>query len=318
MNLTDFFAFIGLGSNSTGHLEKWVSAAGGICGILGVLLISEYYLELDASAGIVASMGASAVLLFAVPHGPLSQPWSVVGGHLLSALVGVTCAQWIPEPLLAAGVAVGLAIGVMHYSRCIHPPGGATALVAVVGGDPVHALGYQFVLTPVLLNALTILLVAILFNYAFPWRRYPAALAAAGRRGKAREPSSNRDSGQISHEDLEGALQAMGTTLDISGEDLKTIISLANEQARQKRIQPAEIQLGHYYSNGEYGPTWQVRRVVDRADPVKSDDDLVIYKVVAGQDRRKSGTETIGSFAAWAKYEVVLNENSWQRVERAS
>ncbi|MBU1192668.1 MAG: HPP family protein [Gammaproteobacteria bacterium] len=161
----------------TGHLEKWLSLSGGLAGMLGVLLISEAQLGLNASAGLVASMGASAVLLFAVPHGPLSQPWPVFGGHLVSAVVGVACAQMITQPLLAAGFAVALAIGAMAYLRCIHPPGGATALTAVAGGDAVHALGYHYVVTPVMLNAITILFIAVLFNYLFPWRRYPAVLA---------------------------------------------------------------------------------------------------------------------------------------------
>lgn len=161
----------------TGHLEKWLSLSGGLAGMLGVMLISQTQLGLSESAGLVASMGASAVLLFAVPHGPLSQPWPVFGGHLVSAIVGVACAKAISNPVLAAAAAVALAIGAMAYTRSIHPPGGATALTAVSGGDAVHALGYQYVLTPVMLNAITILVVAILFNYLFPWRRYPAVWA---------------------------------------------------------------------------------------------------------------------------------------------
>jgi len=167
----------GVGNERAGHLEKWVSTAGGLAGIVGVALISQSQLGLTGSASIIASMGSSAVLLFAVPHGPLSQPWSVFGGHLVSAIVGVACAKWIPNPMLAAAVAVALAIGAMHYLRCIHPPGGATALGAVVGGDVVHQMGFQFVLTPVMLNTMTILLVALLFNAPFAWRRYPAVWA---------------------------------------------------------------------------------------------------------------------------------------------
>lgn len=121
-------------------------------------------------------MGASAVLLFAVPHGQLSQPWSVFGGHILSAIVGVTCARWIPNEMLAASTAVGAAIGVMYYLRCIHPPGGATALVAVIGGEGIHSLGYQFVITPILINVCVMLVVAVLYNYLFAWRRYPISL----------------------------------------------------------------------------------------------------------------------------------------------
>jgi CBS-domain-containing membrane protein len=150
------------------------------------MLISQASLGPVGSIGLTASMGASAVLLFAVPHGALSQPWAVLGGHLVSAVIGVACVQVIAEPILAAPAAVALAIGGMHYLRCIHPPGGATALNAVIGGEAVQQLGFHYVLTPVLLNALTIVLLALLFNYPFRWRRYPSVLrAAAGRRNHA-------------------------------------------------------------------------------------------------------------------------------------
>lgn len=155
------------------HLEKWISALGGILSLTGILMISHAALGMEGASMLVASMGASAVLLFAVPHGPLSQPWPVLGGHIISAVIGVTCARYVHEPILASALAVGLAIGAMHYLNCIHPPGGATALSAVAGGAAVQQLGYFYVLTPVALNAVTILLIAIVFNYPFQWRRYP-------------------------------------------------------------------------------------------------------------------------------------------------
>ncbi|MDT8387792.1 MAG: HPP family protein [Thiogranum sp.] len=175
----------GFGGKRTGHLEKWISLTGGLTGILAIMLVSEASLGLNGSASLVTSMGASAVLLFAVPHGALSQPWSVFGGHLVSAVIGVACAQMIAQPFVAAPLAVALAIGAMHYLRCIHPPGGATALTAVMGGDAVQALGFQFVITPVLLNVLVILSITVLFNFPFAWRRYPAAL------GRAHKPHGN-------------------------------------------------------------------------------------------------------------------------------
>lgn len=311
-----FVRLMGLNASSPGHMEKWVSAAGGLLGILAVVAVSRHFVGLQGAAWIVASMGASAVLLFAVPHGPLSQPWPVLGGHLVSAFIGVACARWIPELLIAASVSVALAIGAMYYLRCIHPPGGATALTAVVGGEAMHALGFQYVLTPVLLNSVTILVIAVLFNYAFPWRRYPAALAtrasppgsAAGQKAEGDEEDA------LSRGDLKAALQAMNRIIDISEQDLEEIYSRARRNAQSISLRPAEIRLGNYYSNGHYGDSWQVRRIIDMPDPVKSDSDLVIYRVVAGSNRRSNGTATLGDFAHWARYEVYLNESSWQRV----
>jgi len=186
------------------HTEKSVSALGGFVGILCIFIISQWAVGTNAAALIVASMGASAVLLFAVPHGPLSQPWSVVGGHIVSAIVGVTCAKLIANEVLAASLAVGAAIGVMYYLRCIHPPGGATAISAVIGGEAVHELGYQYVFTPILINVLVILLVAIIFNYAFVWRRYPAFLHRHYAPPALSSPEAR--SPHIAHEDFVYAL----------------------------------------------------------------------------------------------------------------
>jgi CBS domain-containing membrane protein len=122
----------------------------------------------------------------------------------------VAAAQWIPHPLLASAVAVAAAIGAMHYLRCIHPPGGATALTAVIGGAPIQALGFGFVLTPVLLNAISIVLVAIVFNYAFSWRRYPAALAIP--RTQASTATDIREEDRLDENDLKTALQSMDST----------------------------------------------------------------------------------------------------------
>lgn len=183
----------GVGRDSASLLERAVSAIGGMVALVAVLGISQVSLGLHGAATLVASMGASAVLLFAVPHGPLSQPWSVFGGHMVSALAGVWCAQVIEQPLFAAALAVGLSIAAMHSLRCIHPPGGATALSAVVGGDAVHQLGFQFLLTPVMLNLVTILLVAVLFNAPFAWRRYPAAWAGPAQARTAGSPRPGSD-----------------------------------------------------------------------------------------------------------------------------
>jgi CBS-domain-containing membrane protein len=174
---TQIAKILGVVESSSVKDSEWiVSAVGGFIAIFGLLLVSQYFIDGNDSSILIASMGASAVLLFTVPHGQLSQPWAVFGGHILSAIVGVSCAKWIPNELLAASMAVGLAIGVMYYLRCIHPPGGATALAAVIGGEQIGNLGYLFVITPILINVCIILIIAVLYNYFFSWRRYPIAL----------------------------------------------------------------------------------------------------------------------------------------------
>ena len=311
--------FAGIGANSSGHLEKWISGAGGLTSILGVMLISQAYLGLSGSASLVASMGASAVLLFAVPHGPLSQPWAVFGGHLVSATIGVSCARLHTDPIIASALAVALAISAMHYLRCIHPPGGATALTAVAGGDAVHTLGFHFVLTPVLLNVLVILLVAMLFNFPFPWRRYPAAWARKQNRPAAPAANEQLDE-RFSPEELASAAGTLDPSLGISKDMLDTLCSLASCNAESGTLRPADIRIGRYYSNGEFGPQWQVRQVIgeSRTNTAESSTDpLVTYRIVAGHKRRQEGSARRREFAGWARYEVCMNESSWQRVDTA-
>lgn len=167
---------LGITSGPVAWREASVSLVGGFVAIAAVLLTSQQVLGLTGVFALVASTGASTVLLFAVPHGPLSQPWPLLGGQTISAVIGVTCAAHLGPTTVAAAAALGLSLCAMHLLRCVHPPGGASALVAVLGGEAVRALGYSFVVRPVLLNAGTLLVVALVFNNLFGWRRYPAAL----------------------------------------------------------------------------------------------------------------------------------------------
>ncbi len=215
--------YLGIEFSPVSHAERLISALGGFLAILLILVISSRFVDGPDAALIVASMGASAVLLFAAPHGALAQPWNVLGGHLVSAVIGVACARYIPGTVLAAAASVGIAIGAMHYLRCIHPPGGATALTAVVGGESLHALGYSYLLTPVLLNVAVILAVAVLFNALFNWRRYPASLS-----GKAPLPAlTGKQYGPIEHADLVYALSQIDSFIDVTEEDLLKIYKLA-------------------------------------------------------------------------------------------
>lgn len=216
----------GLDFTPVSHAERWVAITGAFVGILLVYLSASYFLDGQSVPLVVASMGASAVLVFAVPHGTLSQPWALVGGQLISAIIGVTCAEFIPYTWLAVPLAVAMAVGAMHYLRCIHPPGGATALVAALGGAQMHALGYVFVITPVLLNVVIILVVAIVFNWFFPWRRYPAYFSV----DKVKTPSVILTPyPALSHEDFVYALSQIDTLIDVNEHDLMRIYHLATQ-----------------------------------------------------------------------------------------
>lgn len=223
--------FIGVELDAVSQKEKFVALLGGVCAISLLVFTVNHVCALPLGTGLIASMGASAVLLFAVPHGQLSQPWPVVAGHVVSAFIGVTCAKYLPGPEIAAGCAVGISIWVMHQLKCIHPPGGATALVAVLGGSVVHELGYQFVMMPVLVNALLMVLVAVGFNYSFKWRRYPAGMSTLSADDAA--PAK----GEPTHEDILHALRGLDLFVDVAEEDLVQLIKTVNEHAAIGRRQ---------------------------------------------------------------------------------
>ena len=158
-------------------------------------------------------------------------PWAFIGGHFLSAFIGVTCFKLIPHPHVAAAAAVSIAIVVMHFAHCLHPPGGATALVAVLGGDAVHQLGYGYLLMPVGTNVVLFLALALVVNNLIPGRRYPAATA-----GKPMLPSDPLLRLGVNRDDLEAALADMNAFIDVSETDLEQIYSKALLRSHQRRL----------------------------------------------------------------------------------
>lgn len=216
------------------HRERLWAALGGFLGIAATLWIGQQFVAGPPALALVASMGASAVLIFAAPHSPLSQPWNVIGGHLVSALIGVTCARLLESVsvLVLAPAAVGLAILATHYLRCLHPPGGATALVAVIGGEAVAQLGYGYVLRPVAIDVAAILLVGLLFGALSRPRRYPVSSkphAVATPATPAYAP--------IDHEDLVFALEKLDTHVDVAPDDLLVIYRLATGRHADADVQ---------------------------------------------------------------------------------
>ncbi|MGK0441924.1 MAG: CBS domain-containing membrane protein [Pseudohongiellaceae bacterium] len=141
--------------------ELTLSIVGAFIATLLAFFFSMMVLQADSKSLVLASTGASAMLLFGLPHSPVSMPWNVIGSHLVSAIVGISCYLFIPNEILASSASIGIAMLAMHSLRCMHPPGGATAITAVIGGADVHALGYAFVIVPVFFNAIILLSIAM-------------------------------------------------------------------------------------------------------------------------------------------------------------
>ena len=154
--------------------EVFWSWCGAFLAIAGVGLMHEQFFQGTALLLMISSFGASAVLLFGAPRSPLAQPRNLVGGHLLAAIVGVAAFKLLGGQVwLAEAGAVATAVALMHLTRTLHPPGGATALLPVIGGEQVQDLGFLFVLVPVGLGVLVLLAAAVLFNNIPRTRRYP-------------------------------------------------------------------------------------------------------------------------------------------------
>ncbi|KAA1426218.1 HPP family protein [Nocardioides antri] len=178
---------------------------------------------------IVAPMGAAAVLLFAVPASPLAQPWPVVGGNVISTMVGLTAHWLVDDVLLAGAVGVGAAIGVMMLLRCLHPPGGACALLAATATPAIDEQGLAFAALPVAVNTVALLLVAIAVNN-LTGRRYPhRAPAAPSTTGAAAELS-------IGTADIESAMARLAQRLDVLPEDVVALVRDAEAHALDRRL----------------------------------------------------------------------------------
>ena len=206
--------------------DRMIAALGALIGIALTGLLCTALLPHGPALLLVAPMGASAVLVFAVPASPLAQPWPVIGGNLLSALAGIAVARVVPHPALAAGIAVGAAIALMSLTRSLHPPGGAASLLAVLGGSAVTAQGWSFALVPVAANAVVLVTTGVLFHrlsgHSYPHRPVPAA-------GHVPPPL-----GMPHPEDIDRALADLGETFDISRDDLDLLFRTVAAHAARR------------------------------------------------------------------------------------
>lgn len=181
----------------------------------------------------IAPMAASAVLLFALPASPLAQPWPVLGGNVIAALVGVACAQSIPAPGLAAALACALSIGLMFPLRCLHPPAGAIAVTAVLGGPAVWDMGYSFALLPVALNSACMVFAALAINN-LARHPYPHVAHLQPHVHRTMDPDPFERMG-FTRADLDAAIRDYNELLDVSEDDLEGLFRQVELRALSRR-----------------------------------------------------------------------------------
>lgn len=208
--------------------DRLISSLGALVGIIATGLLVGGLVGTGAHMPLlIAPIGAAAVLLFAVPASPMAQPWAVIGGNLVSAIIGVSVARLGADPMLSAGLAVGGSICAMALLRCLHPPGGAVALTAVVGGSSIHAAGYAFVIAPVGLGTALLLAMAWSFHrfsgHSYPHRAKHIAVPA--------EPLP----GDFSRDDLKRAIADYPDLLDVDFADLEEVLLAAEHNAAVRR-----------------------------------------------------------------------------------
>lgn len=193
-------------------------ARGAVGALLGIALAATLGLSLPDAwhwPWIVAPVGASAVLVFAVPASPLAQPWSVLGGNVLSALTGLVVGHLVGVPMLAAGLAVGLAIAVMIYARCLHPPGGACAVLGALAAAAPDG-GWSGLLVPLVLNVIALVGAGWLYNNltGHAWPHIPV---------QAPPMPQGTWAGTYHQSDLDAVLEEWDEVLDVNRQDLDAL-----------------------------------------------------------------------------------------------
>ena len=225
------FRFITIDPINLSLKGKVISVVSCFSVILLTAWITQQFGSSTAYPIIVASMGASAVIVFFTPTSPLAQPWPLVGGQLVSAVIGVLCTQAFSHTVFASACAVGGSVLVMLLLRCLHPPGAATALTPIMAGAT-STLGYDFVLLPVGLNVAIILMMAIVINRWVLRYDYPTISHQAD--GIKHQHSTLIQPAQrigISEQDLEQALENRNMFVDVSTGDLSKLLTDAQIQS---------------------------------------------------------------------------------------
>ena len=211
--------------SSISAFEIVISALAAGCAIALNAWVSHLLLPGHFQVFLAASMGASTILVIAIHHSPLSQPWAVIGGHLAGAASGLLVSAWLANPILGCLLAMMLTVLLQMSLRCLHAPGGGTALLPILGGAALQAEGLGFI-GVVLLNALVLVTVALGVNNLLPGRRYPLSFAP---RPIDPPPLMFRE------DELRAALRAMHGYIDVAPGDLERIYELASQHLRDRQ-----------------------------------------------------------------------------------
>ncbi len=229
MNLKEFISSLKPSFDPVPLSEKIRASLAATAGILLLGLAFRFLPQAGYPLIILASSAAAAALLYAAPHSPMAQPWPLVGGNLLSGMAGWAFSLLIPDPVLAAACAVGMAVFLMHLSHCLHPPAAATAMIMVLGAEQFHQHGWGWTASVLLANTILSLLLALIINNLIHGRRYPMPGATMSLLRQAKGSS-----GELRQEDIEWALTQMDGVIDVSEQDLLNIYHLASNHAAKR------------------------------------------------------------------------------------
>ncbi len=212
------------------NLEKILSALGAFIAILALASLTKLGNQnYSLNIMLIASMGASTFLIFVTPHNPMAQPWPVIGGHLVSAFIGVACAHWLYNPTIAVASAISLSILAMHILKCPHPPSASTALIAALAGREVS---WQFCYEVIMFNALTITLMGLIINRYLLRKRYPIMNA---NHTHHQEIASKQHVLKLSEKNFKWAIAQMDGIIDVTEEDLVDLYEFAIEHAMNSK-----------------------------------------------------------------------------------
>lgn len=285
-----------MGKSNVRLPDAMIATLGCVIAISAISAVSWIYGGKQAIIIVAPSMGAAAVLLFAVPHAPMSQPWPLFVGNISGAFIGVCCQVWVSNIVLASGLAVGVTMAFMQTFRCVHPPGGASALAAVIGGDQLKNLGFDYVIFPVLLNCVVLFISAVAINCLFPWRRYPLVF-------RQYHPIDVTDkSGKIlSKRDFLNVIHEQDEVSELNANLAYELYMLAEKRKQESIITQFEFEPGGVYGNNEPGAFWEIRKIVDYEQTPDKTNALIIYKILEGPRKNQIDSCAFSEFAAWSK-----------------